>query len=81
MNTQFMVWYGVLIIMHLAMNMKYWMKQTKGMLRLFLTLYAAVIGLYLAVAFGYKPPMPTQFFVERVSSALFSFIMPQEAAQ
>ncbi|WP_426449837.1 hypothetical protein ACP26L_33030 [Paenibacillus sp. S-38] len=81
MNVQFLVWFGVLVLMHLMLNMKYWSRQTKVMRRLFVLLYAAAIGLYAALLLGIKPPMPTQYFIKTVSPAVFSMIHPHQKAQ
>jgi hypothetical protein len=81
LNLQFLVWFGVLVLLHLTLNMKYWVRQTKAMLWMFALLYAAAIGLYLGLLLGIKPPMPTQFFIKTVSPTVFSIIHPQQEAK
>ncbi|MGF9912451.1 hypothetical protein ABEX47_18725 [Paenibacillus ehimensis] len=77
MNPQFLVWFLVLVAYHLFLNLKHWTRQPKATARLSTFIYILTLGLFLCVAFGYRPPMPTRFFIDRVSPWIFSIIHPQ----
>ncbi|KPV57522.1 hypothetical protein QJ48_21410 [Paenibacillus sp. A3] len=77
MNSQFLVWFMVLMAYHLFLNLKHWARQPKATARLYTFITLVTLGLFLCVASGYQPPMPTRFFIERVSPWVFSIIHPQ----
>lgn len=77
MNLQFLVWFVLLMLLYVFLDIKHWPHQSKAVKRTYILLTAAALGLYISVVLGYKPPMPTRYFVEKVSPWLFSMIHPQ----
>lgn len=77
MNIQFLVWFALLMLLHVFLDIKQWTQQPKDVKRLYVFLYAVTLGLFVCITLGYKPTMPTQYAVEKVSPWIFSIIHPQ----
>lgn len=74
MNTQFMIIVPVLALLLMLLSLKHWSTLKRGMRRFYIWLYAMTFSLYLSIAFGYRIPMPTRFFINKVSPWVFSLL-------
>ncbi|UUZ92187.1 hypothetical protein LJK87_43360 [Paenibacillus sp. P25] len=43
-----------------------------------MAIYAVTLGFFVCAVFRYSPPMPTQFFIHKVSPWVFSVVHPEE---
>lgn len=77
MNIQFVVWFALLMLLHVFLDIKHWAKQPKDVKRLYVLLYTVALGLFVCITLDYKPPMPTDYVVKKVSPWVFSIIHPQ----
>ncbi|MGF9710723.1 MULTISPECIES: hypothetical protein [Paenibacillus] len=77
MNTQFLIGFALLMLLHIFLDIKHWAQQPNDVKRLYILLYAVALGLFVSITLGYKPPMPTHYVVEKVSPWIFSIIHPQ----
>ncbi len=77
MNSMFLVCFLALMAFQLFLNLKHWTRQPKATARLYTFITILTLGLFFCAAFGYRPPMPTRFFIDRVSPWIFSMIHPQ----
>ncbi|UUZ81674.1 hypothetical protein LJK88_44990 [Paenibacillus sp. P26] len=78
MNSQFLIWFLVLFLLLLALDLRQWRRIRKGEKGLYLAIYAVTLGFFVCAVFRYSPPMPTQFFIHKVSPWVFSVVHPEE---
>jgi hypothetical protein len=73
-NTIFLFFSAFLFIVQLFLDMKRTRKQPKSIKQLYFTLYAFAGCLLLGLILGFKPLMPTRFFLNHVSPWVFTLI-------
>ncbi|CAG7653444.1 hypothetical protein ACFQI7_31745 [Paenibacillus allorhizosphaerae] len=74
MNSQFLLWVLLLMLYLLFLDLKAIPKLGKSMKRMYFSLLFLTGLLYISIIFGIKPPMPTQYFINNVSTWVFSLI-------
>lgn len=76
MNAVFLVVSGLLLLLHLILDLKRLRKQHKSIKATYITLYCLTGCLFICIALGIKLPMPTRFFLNHVSPWMFSHVHP-----
>ncbi|WP_159884714.1 hypothetical protein [Paenibacillus puerhi] len=77
MNTsEFLICFILLAVLLIFLNMKHWNVMSRSIRRFTVFLYIVTFVLYAAVVFGYQVPMPTRFFIDKVSPWVFTIIHP-----
>lgn len=74
MNSQFQVWFFGLFLMMLLLDIKHLPGMRKSLKWFYATVYLVTFGIFLSTVMGYPPPMPTKYFIYRVSPWVSSII-------
>ncbi|UQZ85213.1 hypothetical protein SK3146_04496 [Paenibacillus konkukensis] len=74
MNNIFLTSFFLLMVISLLFDLRKLRSQSTPLKGLYYTIYAASACIYICYLLGYPIPMPTSFFIHKVSPWVFSLI-------
>jgi len=74
MNAIFLTVYFIALVTALSFDIRKLRSQTKTLKGLYYLMFALAFGVYAVYLIGYPIPMPTSFFIHKVSPWVFSLL-------
>jgi len=73
---EFLICFTLLMCLLLFMDKKHWKTMPRTIRWAYVSMYIVTFILYIAIASGIDVPMPTRFFIDKVSPWVFSIVHP-----